>query len=255
MRYAAMLGAVTPTNGDSTISQTFTAPNTATSVSFWYKMTCPDTVTFDWVTASLYDNTAGTNTVMLANTCTTNSWTSVTTSVTAGHNYTLTLTSHDDNYGSDPTYTLFDDVAINASASMRLIRVSKGMVAENVGEWPRSDSMTNFELTTGANDSVVVSCWSSTNYIVGELTRDPFDFLHQLTQFQGESPAPGATIPPNNMHLRGLYSGSPGLQIGAYRALRGMSLFRQGQPGPELLPFGTSPNPADLTFGNLSQCF
>jgi len=25
--------------------------------------------------------------------------------------YTLTLTSHDDNYAGDPTFTLFDDVA------------------------------------------------------------------------------------------------------------------------------------------------
>jgi serine protease len=31
--------------------------------------------------------------------------------VTAGHSYTLTLTSHDDNYPGDPTYTLYDDVA------------------------------------------------------------------------------------------------------------------------------------------------
>jgi len=33
--------------------------------------------------------------------------------LTAGHNYTLTLTSHDDNYAGDPTYTLFDDVTLN----------------------------------------------------------------------------------------------------------------------------------------------
>ena len=32
--------------------------------------------------------------------------------LTAGHNYTLTLTSHDDNYAGDPTYTQFDDVAL-----------------------------------------------------------------------------------------------------------------------------------------------
>jgi len=32
--------------------------------------------------------------------------------VTGGHSYMLTLTSHDDNYPSDPTYTLYDDVVI-----------------------------------------------------------------------------------------------------------------------------------------------
>jgi hypothetical protein len=30
----------------------------------------------------------------------------------AGHSYTLTLLNHDDNYPSDPTYTLFDDVTL-----------------------------------------------------------------------------------------------------------------------------------------------
>jgi hypothetical protein len=35
----------------------------------------------------------------------------VSANVTAGHSYTPTLVSHDDNYFADPTYTLFDDVA------------------------------------------------------------------------------------------------------------------------------------------------
>jgi serine protease len=35
----------------------------------------------------------------------------VTVTITGGHSYTLTLTSHDDNYAADPTFTLFDDVA------------------------------------------------------------------------------------------------------------------------------------------------
>ena len=112
--YSAMLGATTPTNGDSNISQTFTAPSDATGMSFWYKMTCPDTVTYDWATATLKDNAVGGGTTtLLPKICTTNSWTQVTGSVTAGHTYTLTLTSHDDNYAGDPTYTLFDDVALS----------------------------------------------------------------------------------------------------------------------------------------------
>jgi serine protease len=32
--------------------------------------------------------------------------------VTAGHVYTLTLVSHDDDYAGDPTYTLYDDVTV-----------------------------------------------------------------------------------------------------------------------------------------------
>ncbi len=73
---------------------------------------CPDTVTYDWATATLKDNTAGTTTTPLAKTCVSNSgWQQVTVTITAGHSYTLTLTSHDDNYPGDPTYTHFDDVA------------------------------------------------------------------------------------------------------------------------------------------------
>jgi len=30
----------------------------------------------------------------------------------AGHTYRLTLTDHDDNYATDPTYTLYDDVLV-----------------------------------------------------------------------------------------------------------------------------------------------
>ena len=110
--YCARLGSTTPTNGDSSIAQTFTAPTGATSLSVWYKETCPDTVTYDWALATLKDNTTGTTATVIAKACVTNAWTNATSAVTAGHSYTLTLTSHDDNYSSDPTYTLYDDATI-----------------------------------------------------------------------------------------------------------------------------------------------
>jgi hypothetical protein len=110
---AGQAGKSTPTNGDSNIVQTFTAPPGVTKLTFWYKMTCPDTVTYDWATATLKDNTGGTTATPLGKTCITNAWTSVTATVTAGHSYTLTLTSHDDNYSSDPSFTLFDDVTLS----------------------------------------------------------------------------------------------------------------------------------------------
>ena len=110
--YAARLGSTSATNGDSSISQTFTAAAGDTILSFSYKVTCPDSVTYDWATAILKDNTSGITSVVLNKTCTnTGSWASASAAITAGHGYTLTLTSHDDNYGSDPTYTLYDDVA------------------------------------------------------------------------------------------------------------------------------------------------
>lgn len=110
--YTARVGSTSPTNGDSSISQTFTAPSGSTRVTFWYKMTCPDTVTYDWATATLRDNNTGVTTTILAKVCATNStWVQNSATITAGHNYTLKLISHDDNYVGDATYTLFDDVA------------------------------------------------------------------------------------------------------------------------------------------------
>lgn len=51
--YCAQLGSTSPTNGDSTIAQTFIAPAGATAISLWYKMSCPDTVTYDWAVSTV----------------------------------------------------------------------------------------------------------------------------------------------------------------------------------------------------------
>jgi len=111
--YAARLGSTSPTNGDSSASQSFTATNGGT-LSFWYNLTCPDTLTYDWATATLTDTTAGTTTTVLAKTCVSASgWTQVSKALTAGHSYTLKLVSHDDNYTGDSTYTLYDDVTVS----------------------------------------------------------------------------------------------------------------------------------------------
>lgn len=109
--YAARLGSTSPTSGNSSIKQTFTAPAGSPTLTFWYNVTCPDTVTYDWATATLRDNTAATTKTILPRTCTLNAgWKQVTVTLIAGHSYTLTLTSRDDNYPGDATYTLFDDV-------------------------------------------------------------------------------------------------------------------------------------------------
>ncbi|MCA1825797.1 MAG: hypothetical protein LC689_02515, partial [Myxococcales bacterium] len=111
--YAALAGNTAATSGDSSIVQTFTAPSGVSRLSLYYANNCPDTVTYDWVTVTLRDNTAGTTATVVPKTCAASyTWTNATASVTAGHSYTLTLTSHDDNYSADPTYTLFDDVTL-----------------------------------------------------------------------------------------------------------------------------------------------
>ena len=66
----ARLGSTSPTNGDSNLAQTFTAPAGSTNLTFWYQMTCPDTVSYDWATVSLKDNTSGTTSTPLAKVCT-----------------------------------------------------------------------------------------------------------------------------------------------------------------------------------------
>jgi hypothetical protein len=113
---AAKVGSSSPFNGDSSLSQTFTAPAAGGTLSFWYRVVCTDTVTYDWATATLRDNTAGTTTTVLPKTCTnTGAWLNKTAALTGGHSYTLTLLDHDDNYPGDPTYTLYDDVALTAA--------------------------------------------------------------------------------------------------------------------------------------------
>jgi len=112
--FDALLGTTNPTNGDSKVSQTFTVPAGASSLKFWYQMSCPDTVRYDWATATLTDLTSGTTTTPLPKTCgTTATWRQVSSAVTGGHRYTLTLVSHDDNYAGDPTHASYDDVALS----------------------------------------------------------------------------------------------------------------------------------------------
>lgn len=109
---AAVAGSVNSrTNGDSSVTQTFVA--TGSTLSFWYRVRCGDTVSVDWATATLVDNTASVTTTVLPKTCTnTATWVQVSSAVTAGHSYTLKQTNQDNNTrGSGRnTYTVFDDV-------------------------------------------------------------------------------------------------------------------------------------------------
>jgi hypothetical protein len=143
--YAAKVGGSAPTSGNSSIAQTFVAPAGANRLQFYYDVFCLDTVTYDWATATLRDNTAGTTATVLPRTCVNNSgWRPVTAAIAAGHSYTLTLISHDDNYPGDPTYTLYDSVATTAVTGGPTV-VNGGFEAGSLSGWS----------TTGASESVV----------------------------------------------------------------------------------------------------
>jgi hypothetical protein len=132
--YAAVVGSISSTNGDSSIAQTFSAPTAGATLTFWYNVHCPDTVTYDWATAKLRDNTAGSTSTLLGRTCTNNgTWHQVNGTLVAGHNYTLTLTSHDDNYPGDPTYTQYDDVTLGPPPGPGII--NGGFETGNLTGW------------------------------------------------------------------------------------------------------------------------
>ena len=114
---SAKVGSVTSTTLDS-LSQTFTAGAGAT-LSFWYQGVCNDAIKYAWATATLKDNTAGSTTTLLANTCTkTGKWVQVTSGVLpAGHRLTLTLASKSEVYKTNSNYTLFDDVQVSGGTT------------------------------------------------------------------------------------------------------------------------------------------
>jgi len=114
--YSTMLGSTSATNGDSTVQQSFTVPAAGGTLQFWYSNVCPDSVTYDWFTATLLNAQGQTVATIVPHTCASSSaWTPATLDLSswAGSNVTVVLTSHDDNYPGDPTYTYVDDVIVN----------------------------------------------------------------------------------------------------------------------------------------------
>jgi hypothetical protein len=142
--YTSLVGSTAPTNGDSTITQTFTAPAGTTGISLYDKIICPDTVTYDWALVTLRDNTTATSATLLAKTCTNNgAWNNVNGAITAGHSYTLSLTSHDDNYVGDATYVLFDDVTLTSTTPPPAGITNGGFETGTLAGWIRAGAATS----------------------------------------------------------------------------------------------------------------
>ena len=190
--YAGRGGSTVATNGDSSVSQTFTVPGGGGTLLFWYRITCPDTVTYDWATATLRDNVTNTTTTLLPHTCTnTGTWVQVSTILTtqAGHSVTLTLTSHDDNYAADPTYTLWDDAIFTPAGPAVVVTA----VSPSNGLAAGGDSVT---ITgTGFSGATAVS--------FGGTAATSFNVI-SATQISAVSPAGSGTVDVRVTGLGGL---------------------------------------------------
>jgi hypothetical protein len=164
--YAAVVGSTVPTNGDSSVAQTFTAPSGANTLTFWYKVVCPDTITYDWATATLKDNTTGQTTTPLPKTCTNNNtWKQVTAAIITAHSYTLTLISHDDNYAGDATYTYYDDVA---TATATNVVVNGGFETGTFSGWTTGGALAPAIVSSGAHSGTYAARLGSSSPYTGD---------------------------------------------------------------------------------------
>jgi hypothetical protein len=146
-------------NGDSSLSQSFTAPAGTNTLSFWYRVVCPGSLLHGWATATLRDTTAHSTAVLLAPTCTnTGSFVQVSTPLVAGHKYHLVLSNHDGNDSAGPTYSYFDDVAVSGTTTADPIQ--NGGFEGGLGFWTSSGSTQLSNTRHGGADSAQVGTTS-----------------------------------------------------------------------------------------------
>jgi len=207
--FAALVGASSPTNGDSSVAQSFSAPSGGGTLTFWYNITCPDAVAYDWATATLQDNTTGTTAVLLPHTCPSSAtWKSVASTLVGGHYYTIYLTDHDDNYAGDATFTKYDDVSIQAATVS--LTAPTGLVASAVSQsqislgWNAVSGATGYRVERSADGStgwLSVATPTAAGYTDGGLTAGTAYFYRVFaTNSSGASPASSvvsATTLPN----------------------------------------------------------
>jgi hypothetical protein len=148
--YAARLGSSTAYNGDSTLTQTVVIPSGSSRLTFWYQPHCPDTLTYDQIQMQVR-STSGTTLATVLNVCSNSgSWTqaSYDTSSLAGQTVVLRLNTHDDGYASDPTYALFDDVAVSAYVPAANAVQNPGFETGSLSSWTTSGAFLPVVSTT-----------------------------------------------------------------------------------------------------------
>ncbi|MBW8804709.1 MAG: hypothetical protein JF587_12770 [Catenulisporales bacterium] len=194
--YAAMVGSATPAN-TSSITQSFTAPAGSPALSFWYDVFCTDTVTYDWATATLVDTTTNTTTTVLAKTCTNGAgWKQVTKTLTPNDNYTLTLTTKDDDYPGDPTYTLYDDVALSGGVPTNDFSISASPASATVNAGASATSTVSTAVTAGGAQSVTLSASGLPSGATASFSANPITSGSSSTlTVSTASSTPGGTYP------------------------------------------------------------
>ena len=156
--YAARLGTTTPTNGDSTMTQTITVPANAT-LSFWYNPHCPDTLTYDQQQVQVR-NTANATLATVLNVCDNSGvWKQVTFNMASYANQPVVLwfNSHDDNYPSDPTYVVFDDISVTAAPVANDFSIAANPNSVSVVKGSNATSTISTAVTSGSAQSVALS--------------------------------------------------------------------------------------------------
>jgi hypothetical protein len=112
--FSARAGSPNPYSGESTLTQTISVPAGSPTLSYWYNPHCPDTITYDQQTVQVR-STSGAVLATVMNICSNSgAWTQKTFSMApyAGTNVVLYFNVHDDNWPTDPTYMLIDDVSV-----------------------------------------------------------------------------------------------------------------------------------------------
>jgi hypothetical protein len=158
--YSARLGSTSPFNGDSALSQAVTVPSGTSQLSFWYQPHCPDTITYDQIQMQIR-STGGATLANVLNVCTnTGVWTNVSynTSAFAGQTVVLWFNGHDDNYPTDPTYFLLDDVALGSSAPPPSdFSISASPSSVTIGQGGNGSSTITTALISGSAQNVALS--------------------------------------------------------------------------------------------------
>jgi hypothetical protein len=169
--YAAQLGASSAYNGDSTLTQTVTIPSGSSQLTFWYQPHCPDTIAYDQIQLQIR-STAGSTLATPLDVCSNSgAWTQVTydTSSLAGQTVVLWLSTHDDGYPTDPTYALYDDVAVSTYTPAANPVQNGGFETGSLASWSASGAYLPV-VTTSAHSGSYAARLGSSSAVNGNST-------------------------------------------------------------------------------------